>query len=411
MPRPTTAPYELGKITLRPHPTTPGLLQARGYYKDRRDVRREVSASGTSNAAATRALKAKVAAAEKEHVGGTAELNPKTRLDVAADLWLARKRSQRKRGGGALSPTTISDYEGYINRVIKGTQLAPMPVAQVNSVAVIEAWLTEVANTRGNVAAQQSRKVLSGILDLAERLDAIPTSVMRRVELPAAAPGSAGDRTCRDPEDCDFNCGGRHLDTQRAFTLEEMKRIQRNADASTADIGDLVAFLFGTGARISEALRNTAWSDVDLDARRVRVRGTKTRHADRVLALGDDLTQRLRDRATAHGSEGQVFGTTRFSVGRDGATILGRPRDRQNVLKSLRRVLKDSDTQWAGSHSFRRTVASWMDEAGAPLAEIGAQLGHGDLNVTARYLGRTTAPTRAATIMVLDLQQPPQSGE
>lgn len=198
-----------------------------------------------------------------------------------------------------------------------------MPVAQVNSVAVIEARLTDVANTRGNVAAQQSRKVLSGILDLAERVEAIPASVMRRVELPAAAPGSTGDRTCRDPEDCDFNCGGRH-DTKRAFTFEEMKRIQRNADASPADIGDLVAFLFGTGVRISEALRNSAWSDVDLDSRRVRVRGTKTRHADRVLALGDDLTQRLRDRATEHGTEGQVFGTTRFSVGPNGATILGR---------------------------------------------------------------------------------------
>lgn len=124
MPRPTTAPYELGKITVRPHPMTPGLLQARGYYKDRRDVRREVSASGISNAAATRALKAKVAAAEKEHVGGTAELNPKTRLDVAADLWLARKRSQRKRGGGVLSPTTISDCEG-VNRVIKRDPARP----------------------------------------------------------------------------------------------------------------------------------------------------------------------------------------------------------------------------------------------------------------------------------------------
>jgi len=52
-----------------------------------------------------------------------------------------------------------------------------------------------------------------------------------------------------------------------------------------------------------------------------------------------------------------------------------------------------------------------MDEAGAPLAEIGAQLGHGDLNVTARYLGRTTAPTRAASIMVLDDAQLFQSGE
>ena len=57
-----------------------------------------------------------------------------------------------------------------------------------------------------------------------------------------------------------------------------------------------------------------------------------------------------------------------------------------------------------------------MDQAGAPLAEIVAQLGHSDLNVTAHYLGRTTTPTRAATIMVLpDSELPdletPESGE
>lgn len=190
------------------------------------------------------------------------------------------------------------------------------------------------------------------------------------------------------------------------FTPDEMKRVQRHADTSTADVGDLVAFLFGTGARISEALRNTAWVDVDLEAQTVRVRGTKTRHADRVLALGDGLTERIRNRALRYGTDGQVFGTTRFAVNRNGTNVLGKPRDRQNVLKAIRRVLTAAGTQWAGSHSFRRTVATWMDEAGAPLAEIDAQLGHGDLNVTARYLGRTTAPTRAASIMILDYPDP-----
>ena len=411
MTRETLAPYELGKITMRPHPTRPGHVQARVYYRDRRDVRLEASASGPSKAAAIRALRSKVAAAEKKHVGGTADLNDKTTVEAAAELWLARKRSQRKRGGGALSPTTIADYEGYVHRVITGTPLGSMSVAQVNSVAAIEEWLAEVANTRGNVAAQQSRKVLSGILELAERVEAIPASVIRRVHLPAAAPGSQGDRSCREPEDCDFTCGGRHLDTKRAFTGEEMQRIQRKADESTSDIGDLVAFLFGTGVRISEALRNTAWSDVDLQTQRVRVRGTKTRLADRILALSDDLTDRLRIRARTYGTEGQVFGTTRFAVGRDGASILGKPRNRQNVLKALRKVLSTSGAPWAGSHSFRRTVATWMDQAGAPLSEIGAQLGHADLNVTARYLGRTTAPTRAASIMVLADKNPLQSQE
>jgi integrase len=411
VPRPTTPPYELGRISLRPHPTLPGQFQARGYYKDRRNIRHEASAAGSSRAAATRALRAKVRAAEKQHAGGSIELNNETRVDAAAEVWLARKRNQRKRGGGALSPVTLADYEGYVSRVIKGSAIGTLTVSQANSVAVIEQWLTEIANTRGNVAALQSRKVLGGILTLAERLDAIPASVMRRVELPVAAPGSVGDRSCRDPEDCDGNCGGRHLDTRRAFTLEEMRRVQRAADASGADVGDLVAFLFGTGARISEALRNTAWADVDLDAQRVRVRGTKTRQADRVLALSDALTERLRLRASRFGTEGQVFGTTRFSVSRTGADILGKPRDRQNVLKAIRAVLTQADARWAGSHSFRRTVATWMDQAGAPLAEIGAQLGHSDLNVTAHYLGRTTTPTRAAHIMVLDDSGWPESGE
>lgn len=411
MPRDELGPYELGRVTLRPHPTRTGQIVARGYFRDRRGVRREATASGASNAAATRALKAKIAAAEREHVGGTAELDHRTRVEAAAEIWLSRKRTQRKRGGGALSPITISDYEGYVNRVIRGTHLGALTVAEVNSVVVIEAWLAVIANTRGNVAAQQSRKVLSGILDLAERVDAIPASVMRRVQLPAAAPGTAGDRSCRDPEDCDFTCGGRHLDTKRAFTRDELHRIQANADAATSDIGDLVAFLFGTGVRISEALRNTAWADVDLQAQRVRVRGTKTRHADRVLALSDALTERLRSRARTYGTEGQVFGVTRFAVGRDGSPIAGKPRNRQNVLKAIRSVLADSDARWAGSHTFRRTVATWMDQAGAPLAEIGAQLGHGDLNVTARYLGRTTAPTRAAAIMTLEDHGPIQSGE
>ncbi len=90
-----------------------------------------------------------------------------------------------------------------------------------------------------------------------------------------------------------------------------------------------------------------------------------------------------------------MFGVTYF------ATKAGASRDRNNVSKAMRRVLEASDVQWAGTHTFRRTVASWLDEAGAPLAEIANQLGHADINVTAKYLGRKTAPTRAADIMVL----------
>lgn len=90
-----------------------------------------------------------------------------------------------------------------------------------------------------------------------------------------------------------------------------------------------------------------------------------------------------------------MFGTTRFG------TRLGRPREVGNVLRGIRRVLSDAGLSWAGSHTFRRTVATWMDAHGAPLAEIANQLGYADVNTTVGYLGRRLAPTRAATVMTL----------
>jgi integrase len=95
-----------------------------------------------------------------------------------------------------------------------------------------------------------------------------------------------------------------------------------------------------------------------------------------------------------------VFGTTRFESKR------GQAREVGNVLRAVRGVLSEAGLSWAGSHTFRRTVATWMDASGAPLAEIANQLGHADVNTTAGYLGRRQAPTRAATVMTLGSERP-----
>ena len=94
--------------------------------------------------------------------------------------------------------------------------------------------------------------------------------------------------------------------------------------------------------------------------------------------------------------DGLVFGTTRFD------TKIGSPREVGNVLGgSSVACWRQANLAWAGWHTFRRTVATWMDASGAPLAEIANQLGHADVNTTAGYLGRRQAPTRAASVMTL----------
>lgn len=393
MARPAAPPFTPGTISFKPHPTANGLLQARSTYLDDNNRRHDVTASGKTEAAARRQLQGKVNQARAEYRGGDETLRHDTKLPTAAAIWLDWKEREK------LSANTMRDYRGYVERCVNKGSLASLSVSGANDVARIEAWLTTIADERGETAAKQSRKVLSGILGLAERRGAIQASVMHRAITPKAKAGSIGDRKCGDP-DCDYECEKRHLDTRRAFTPAEAVTVQAVADNAKADVGDLAAFLFGTGARISEALHNTSWADVDLARRTVRIRGTKTAQADRILKISDPLAERLHLRAELHGTLGLVFGTTYF------ATKLGQPRDRNNVSKALRRVFVAADVPWAGSHTFRRTVASWLDEKGAGLAEIANQLGHADTNVTAKYLGRKTAPTRAASVMVLPPAKP-----
>lgn len=388
MSRQSAPPFTLNTISTKPHPTAPGKVQARGSYRDANGRRRDVTASGKSDAAARRALQGKVNDGRTEHRGGDDVLRHDTKVTRAAAVWLDWKERQE------ISPATRRDYRGYVKNSINASDLADLTIVQVNDVARIEAWLTRIADERGEMAARQSRKVLSGILGLAERRGAIPASVMHRAVTPKAKSGSVGDRKCVDPE-CDYDCGKSHHDTRRAFTAVEAGTIQTVADNAVADIGDVTAFLFGTGVRISEALHCTAWADVDLDAGTVRVRGTKTAQADRTLTMSADLVERLSRRADLHGTIGLVFGVVRY------ASKAGQPRDRNNVSKGIRKAFATAGVRWAGTHTFRRTVASWMDTAGCPLAEIANQLGHADTNITAQYLGRKTAPTRAAAVMVL----------
>jgi len=395
MARPRNPDYVVGKVSFTTHPTLKKVLVARGYFVDSNQVRKEITANGISETAARSALQAKANAARDIFSGGDDLLSSETRMSRAADLWLEWKSRERKRGK-PLAPQTLKDYAGYVSRSIHNSPLANLTLVEANNISRIEAWLEGIADARGETAARQSKKILSGVLAFAERRGAIPFSVIGRVQTPGARPGSTGDRKCRT-EDCDYDCGQRHLDTRRAFTPEEAIAVQAAADRARADLGDLSAFLFGTGVRIAEALHQTSWKDVDFENRTVRVRGTKTSAADRTLVMSDELVGRLKRRGELFGTEGLVFGITYFH------SKVGAPRDRNNVSKALRRAFACSevDVRWAGSHSYRRTVASWLDAHGASLAEIANQLGHADTNVTAGYLGRTTQPTRAAAVMVL----------
>lgn len=396
MGRPKAQPFTLGKVTTKPHPTMPGRWQARGYFRDDANRLTSVTASGKSEASARRALQAKVKDAATHWAGGDASLNHNTTVRDAARLWLEHAARTPSKRGKRRALSTMAQYRANVDRYITCTcepgrrshgerkyPLASLTLAQVNDVGRVETWLAQVADAHGKGAATSARKMLSGILNFAARRGAIPASVIRTHEIstPDAKAGATGDRHCTDSE-CDYDCGRRHLDTDRAFTLEEVSRVLVAAEAMGPDMSDLVAFLYLTGARISEALHSVRWDGVDFEAGTIFIDGTKTKAAKRTVPMPDDLAERLKLRAARHGTDGLVFGVTRYP------TKLGQPRNTNNVLKTLRAVLARAGVPWAGSHTFRRTLATSMDSAGDPLTVISAQLGHASTAVTHTYLKR-----------------------
>jgi integrase len=257
------------------------------------------------------------------------------------------------------------------------------------TVPAIDRLLASVHADHGPGAAKSTRSVLSGILGLTVRHGLLTTNPVRDATARRTA------RTARGP---------------RALTVEEANVLQARLAADPAaarqDLPDLVAFLLGTGLRIGEAcaLRSL---DVDLAAATLTVTGTvirergrglliqdvpKTTAGRRTIALPPRTVELLRHRLTA------------LTATDDDPVMFpspqGRLRDPSNTSGDLRTALDRAGFPWATSHTFRKTVATRLDEAGLSACQIADHLGHSRPSLTQDvYLGRGTASPRTAAVI------------
>ena len=145
------------------------------------------------------------------------------------------------------------------------------------------------------------------------------------------------------------------------------------------------------------------WDAVDLSAGTVEVRGTvirvkgrgliikpapKTRAGFRTLVLPSWAVEMLRLRPPG-GPDQTVF-----------CSVLGALRDRDNAIGDLRNALNAAGFTWVTSHTFRRTVATLMDQNGLSPRAAADQLGHSHPSLAQDvYYGRRIANTGAAGVL------------
>jgi integrase len=198
----------------------------------------------------------------------------------------------------------------------------------------------------------------------------------------------------------------------RALTLAEARQLRAwltyDERAVEKDIPDLVSMLMASGLRIGECLALT-WGDVDLDRETVTVKSTlvrlngrgltikptKTAAGVRTLVLPawcvELLSARYKNRYETTEKVTPVF-----------PAQLGGLRDPANTRADFRDAFRSARFAWVTAHTFRRSVATWMD-AGGLTARAGAdQLGHARPSITMdSYWGRKARDTGAAALLEL----------
>jgi integrase len=314
---------------------------------------------------------------DRVHVGAGAEITPDTKIAGLAETWFAEISAQDR------SPGTLRAYRDRLDGQIIPA-LGNLRVRELTT-GVVDRHLRAVRDKHGAALAKLCRTVLSGMAGLATRHDALEHNPVR---------------------DAGRISPGKPKRVPRALSVVEIRQLRawlsNDARARERDLPDLVDMLLATGLRVGEALAVT-WDAVDLSAGTVEVRGTvirvkgrglmikpgpKTTAGFRTLVLPSWAVEMLKLRPQGNPDQ-TVF-----------CSVLGGPRDRDNVIGDLRNALNAAGFEWVTSHTFRRTVATLMDHSGLSARAAADQLGHSHPSLTQDvYYGRRIASTGAADVL------------
>lgn len=378
--RPALRIGQHGRITREYHGG--GVWLARCRYRDSDGVTRRVERKGPPDEFDKHgklAVDALIEAlAERRPPTKADALGPETLVMVLVDRHLERLAEDGR------SPATRATYKFAADKLRKF--LGGVRVREA-STARLDAALRSMRTAHGATMARQAKTILRGALQLAVIANVIPSNPVRDVQLKASAA----------PQ------GAAALDVGQLRAL--LAAVGVSDYCRDNDLIDPVTVLVATGLRRSELLA-LRWSDFDQNA------GTLTVAGKLVRATGHGL-QRIDQTKTAAGMRTVPLPT--FAVdalkarhGRDYVgeqpmifpSTAGTWRDPNNFGKQWRGVRDALGVPEVTTHSFRKTVATLIDDEGLS-ARIGAdQLGHAKVSMTQdRYMTRGKVHAEVADLL------------
>ena len=349
----------------------PGRHRARCRFRDYDGQVRYVVRHGPSRSAAERNLKSVLVDREQSAGGVGLTRNAKV-VDLSA-AWLIEVEASDLGKSTKVRYSTI--VHQFVNPGVGQLRLREL------SVPAVDRLLRVIVEKHGATTAKGARSVMSGMVGMAMRHGAMTTNPTRDV-----AAISVPKKTVRALTPVE--------------TEQLVKKVRTDKEAKRLDLIDLIEFMLGTGVRIGEACALRV-PQVDLEGGTVEISATvtdfgieerpKTKAGWRVIAVPPNVVKILRRRMRTS--------KLRTDVALFPSPI-GRVRDSSNTAADLRRALDDADFGWVSSHTFRKTVATRLDDAGLSARQIADHLGHAQPSMTMDvYMGRKVASSDAAGVL------------
>lgn len=389
---------------------TPVGWESRTRFRQLDGTTRQLRAAAHTKIGAENAIKARV----RDLRGGLVSSGES--VTDLGDLWLSRIENDP-----AKSSQTRRQYDHVWRNHVRPA-LGSVRLVEVRP-SIVNRALDHIATTAGSATAKTSRTVLSGMFAYAVTNDIVDRNPVR-----------------------DTNpISGTSTKQTRALTVVETERVIDDLRASPfavqADLPDLAEWMLGFGCRIGEAVAARHGMNPDgrpvLDYDAAALRGTweinatvvwskgvglfiqprpKTEAGWRVLAMPPYCVEMLARRETElrlDGPSGVVFGAPRKRGLRGTTNAQGDLRRALDMIDcdvcdGTGRVIVDGEDArcdagpfaWVTSHTFRKTVATRLDEAGFTARQIADQLGHARPSMTQDvYMGRQVVNADAARVL------------
>jgi integrase len=319
------------------------------------------------------------ALATRREPSGVDEIGLDTKITVLVEQHLARLADDGR------SPVTLSTYRFTTTKLTKfigGVRVGEATPAR------IDAAIRSMRTAHGPTMARQSKTLLRGALQLAVMANALGANPVRDLQ----------------------PIGLKHRPKgATALTADQLRKLLAKLRADDYcqqnDLVDPITVLIATGLRRSELLA-LRWTDFDETTATLTVAG-------KVVRVAGEGLQRIDDTKSDAGR--RTIPLPRFAVDvlrerRTHPYLSGLPvifpstagtlRDPNNLGKQWRKVRDELGMPGVTTHSFRKTVATLIDEDGLS-ARVGADhLGHAKVSMTQdRYMSRGRVHNEVAALL------------